>query len=157
MFYFLHQLGCYQPHALVTVMTNYVHAKRKQYDKKTHYTNKGFQIDNEILRIEKKWCKMVELNSKGIYTLDDLIKYNLSNFKNDLLRLWKDVLYCDLNTTKGTKNDNKYNNVNWWSELNYNNFKYHRIQLNKLIELDPKNTKKIVANLIDKKVDFLNV
>jgi hypothetical protein len=141
---------------------NYVQLKNqrhfiKLYDKKTHYTNKGFQIDNEIFRIEKKWCKMVELNNKGIYTLNDLITFDLSNFKSDLLRLWLNVLYCDLNTIIGTKNDNKYNNVNWWTELNYDNFKYHRKQLNKLLELDPNNSKKIVANLINKKVDFLNM
>ncbi|TLP80927.1 hypothetical protein [Maribacter sp. ACAM166] len=141
---------------------NYIQVKNqrhfiKLYDKKTHYTNKGFKIDNEIMRIEKKWCKMVELNDKGIYTLNDLIKHDLSTLKSDLLRLWQEVLYCDLEMIKATKNDNKYNNVNWWSELNYENFKYHRSQLNKLIDLNPNNPKKIVSNLIDLKVDFLNM
>ena len=141
---------------------NYIQLKNqrhfiKLYDKKTHYKNRGFQIDNEIMRIEKKWCKMIELNKKGIYTLNDLINYDLSNFKGDLLRLWQDVMFCDINTIKDTKNDNKYNNVNWWNELNYENFKYHRNQLNKMLELNPNNNKKIVANLIAKKVDFLNM
>ncbi len=140
---------------------NYIQLKNqrhfiKLYDKKTHYQNKGFQIDNEIMRLEKKWCKMIELNNKGIYTLEDLIKYDLRNFKSDLLKLWQDVLYCDLKTIKGTKNDNKYNNVNWWNQLKYENFKYHRNQLNNLLELNPNNTKKTIANLIEKKVDFLN-
>jgi hypothetical protein len=129
----------------------------KIYDKKTHYAKKGFQIDKEIMRIEKKWCKMFELNSKGIYTLHDLINYDLSNFKTDLLQLWQDVLFCDLETIRSTKNDNKYNNVMWWSTLKYENFKYHRNQLNKLIKSNPSNVKNIVSNLISEKVDFLNM
>ena len=140
---------------------NYVQTKNQRhyvkiYDKKTHYANKGFVIDNEIMRIEKKWCKMVELNGKGIFTLHDLIRYDLSNFKQDLQTMWNDVLFCDLQTTKGTKYENKYNNINWWGALNYERFKYHTNNLNKLINSDPKNLKNIVSNLISKKVDFLN-
>lgn len=69
-------------------LTNYQRHFIKLYDKRTHYENKGFEIDTEIFRIEKKWSKMVELNNKGIYTLNDLIKYGLHNFKSDLLNLW---------------------------------------------------------------------
>ena len=140
---------------------NYIQTKNQRhyvkiYDKKTHYTNKGFVIDNEIMRIEKKWCKMVELNGRGIFTLSDLIAYDLSHFKQDLQTMWNDVLFCDLHTIKGTKYENKYNNINWWDALNYEQFKYHRNNLNKLINSDPKNLKNIVSNLISKKVDFLN-
>jgi len=128
----------------------------KFYDKKTHYTNKGFDIDKEIMRIEKKWSKMIELNKKGIYTLADLLKYDLINFKTDLVKLWQNVLYCNLDTVKGTKNEYRYTNVNWWRSLNYSNFKYHRNQLNKLLEKNPNNTKNIVQELIEKKCDYLN-
>ena len=39
---------------------NYIQTKNqrhfiKLYDKRTHYVNKGFEIDTEIFRIEKKW------------------------------------------------------------------------------------------------------
>lgn len=140
---------------------NYIQTKSQRhyvkiYDKKTHYINKGFDIDNEIMRIEKKWCKMVELNSRGIYTLYDLINYDLSIFKKDLQAMWNNVLFCDLKTIEGTKYENKYSNLNWWDTLNYEKFKYHRNNLNKLIKSDPKNIKNIVSNLISQKVDFLN-
>jgi hypothetical protein len=129
----------------------------KIYDKKTHYQNKGFQIDNDIMRIEKKWRKMVELNEKGIYTLKDLLNYDLINFKNDLLNLWDDVLYCDFDTVKGTKYEDKYTNVNWWERLSYDKLKYHRNNLNKIIKKDSDNIKNQISKLISSKVDFLNV
>lgn len=128
----------------------------KIYDKKTHYANKGFQIENETMRIEKKWCKMVELNSRGIYTLDDLIRHGLDRFKGDLVKLWQDVLFCDLNTLKETRHNNKYNNINWWRQQPYEKFKYHRNNLNKLIKSDQDNLKNVIENLIIEKVDLLN-
>ena len=131
----------------------------KLYDKRTHYVNKGFEIDAEIFRIEKKWSKMVELNNKGIYTLDDLIKHDLINFKSDLLNLWNDVLFYDWQSLKGLKHNVSYSNVNYWLELketNYNNFKYHRNNLNNLINKQPNNLKKQIADLISNKVDLLN-
>ncbi|WP_282031712.1 hypothetical protein [Winogradskyella eximia] len=141
---------------------NYIQIKNQRhyskfYDKKTHYANKGFKIDNEIMRIEKKWSKMTELNQKGIYTLDDLINYDLRNFKTDLLKMWNNVLYCDFETVKGSKNEFKYSNANWWQSLNYENFKYHRNQLNKLITKNPNNIKNLVSELIAKKCDLLNI
>ena len=132
----------------------------KLYDKRTHYVNKGFEIDTEIFRIEKKWSKMVELNDKGIYTLNDLIKHDLLNFKSDLLNLWNDVLFYDWQSLKGLKHNVSYSNVNYWLELketNYNNFKYHRNNLNNLIKNQPNNLKKQIADLISNKVDLLNV
>lgn len=139
---------------------NYIQFKNqrhfnKLYDKKTHYVNKGFKIENEIMRIEKKYSKMLELNSKGIYTLQDLLNYDLSNFKGDLLQLWQNVLYCDLETVKGTKNEYKYTNVNWWQSLKYHNFKYHRNQLNKILRKTPNNIKHTIEKLIDLKCDLL--
>ena len=141
---------------------NYIQATNQRhfikiYDKKTHYKNKGFQIDIDIMRIEKKWRKMVELNNKGIYTLKDLLNYGLSNFKTDLLKEWSKVLYCDFNTVKGTKYEDKYTNVNWWERLSYDKLKYHRNNLNKMIKKDSNNIKNQISRLISSKVDFLNV
>ena len=132
----------------------------KLYDKRTHYINKGFEIDTEIFRIEKKWSKMVELNDKGIYTLNDLINHDLLNFKSDLLNLWNDVLFYDWQCLKDLKHNISYSNVNYWLELkeaNYDNFKYHRKTLNNLIKKQPNNLKKQIADLISNKVDLLNI
>ena len=128
----------------------------KLYDKRAHYKNKGFVIDEDIMRIEKKWCKMIELNNRAVFTLDDLLNYNLLNFKNDLLMMWANVLFCDLETIKNTKYNNRYNNINWWEQLRQSNFKYHRDILNKRIQSNPKNIKNIITNLITQKADLLN-
>ena len=143
---------------------NYIQTKNqrhfiKLYDKRTHYVNKGFEIDTEIFRIEKKWSKMVELNDKGIFTLNDLIKHDLLNFKSDLLNLWNDVLFYDWQSLKGLKHNVSYSTVIYCLELketNYNNFKYHRNNLNNLIKKQPNNLKKQIAVLISNQVDLLN-
>ena len=130
----------------------------KIYDKKTHYENRGFEIEQKhIMRVEKKWRKMIELNNKGIYTLDHLINYGLINFKNDLLKLWDNVLYCDFSLVENTKFENKYTNDNWWDRLNYDQLKYHRNNLNKIIKKNTDNIKNIISKLISSKVDILNV
>jgi len=107
--------------------------------------------------VEKKWRKMIELNNKGIYTLEHLINYGLINFKNDLLKLWDNVLYCDFSLVENTKFENKYTNVNWWERLNYDQLKYHRNNLNKIIKKNTDNIKNIISKLISSKVDILNV
>jgi len=95
------------------------------------------------------------LNTKtgevGTYTIDDLINYDLINFKKDLLNLWNDFLYCDLNTIKETNYEHKYNNINWWEQLKKSNFKYRRNNLNKIIKSNPENIKNIISNLISQK------
>ena len=100
---------------------------------------------------------MVELNNKGIFTLKDVLNYGLRNFKKDLLKEWSNVLYCDFNTVKGTKYENKYTNVNWWDRLSYDKLKYHRNNLNKIIKNDSDNIKNQISRLISSKVDFLNI
>ena len=143
---------------------NYIQTKNqrhfiKLYDKRTHYKNKGFEIDNDIFRIEKKYSKMVELNRKGIYNLNDLIKHDLSRFKGELLKLWNSVLFYDWSILDCTKYKNTYNNTNYWLDLaenNYSNFKYHKRNLNNIVNKNPQNIKKQITELISKKVDLLN-
>jgi len=100
---------------------------------------------------------MIELNTKGIHTINDLLNYGLENFKEGLLKEWRNVLYCDFNTVKGTKYENKYTNVNWWDRLSYDKLKYHRNNLNKIIKNDSDNIKNQISRLISSKVDFLNI
>jgi hypothetical protein len=143
---------------------NYIQTKNqrhliKLYDKRAHYEKKGFEINNEIFRVEKKYSKMVELNRKGIYNLSDLIQYDISNFKDELLKLWCNVLFYDKEPLENTKYKNTYSNINYWLELldnQYENFKYHKKNLNRIINKNPNNIKKQIAELISEKVDLLN-
>ncbi len=140
---------------------NYIQTKNQRhtnkfYNKKKHYYNKGYYIENEIMRIEKKYSRMKELNQRGIYTLNDLLDYGLINFKGDLIKMWDNVLYCDLDALKGSKNEYKYKSLIFWEDLKYDNFKYHRNQLNALINKNPNNMKKQISDLIDAKCEILN-
>lgn len=140
---------------------NYIQSKYqrhiiKMYDKRTHYKNKGFIIKNEILRFEIKYTKMRFLNDKGIYNLQDLLDYGLIHFKTDLLKEWDNVLICDKSIINKTKYKDRYDNINFWLDLNYNNFKYHRNNLKRLTAKHPDNIKKKIADLIVNKCEMLN-
>ena len=140
---------------------NYIQSRKqrhiiKLYDKKTHYTNQGFDILEETMRVEIKFCKMHQLNQLGIFTLADLINYDLSNFKEQLLKEWDNVLLFDDKVLKGSKNEGKYSSSFYWQTLNSELFKYHRYKLKTLISETSNNLHKSVRDLIDEKVDILN-
>ena len=138
---------------------NQIKAQRffvKIYDKMTHYKSKGFKIDNETLRIEKKYSKSEDLHKIGIYTMKDLIEYGLHNFKPMLLDMWDNVIYYDNNLLKNHPNRYKYNSIDYWQSLTKRQRKYELEKLNKLYKENPESIKNIVSNLISKKVDFLN-
>jgi len=128
----------------------------KIYDKRRRY-KKYFQIDKDILRFELKFNRMEYLNKKGIHTLKDLLNYGLHNFKGRLINEWNNVIYYDKTSIKDEKKQLQYSNPNYWLELKRDNFKYHRKQLNKLINKNTKNIKGQIAELIAKKIDFLNM
>lgn len=141
---------------------NYIQAQHqrhifKLYDKKTHYTNKGFNIQDEVLRIEIKYRKMHDLNRKGIKTLADLLKYGLENFSCDLLKQWQNVIFYDFKALQGSKYEHQYSNPNYWENLNYENLKYHRANLNRITEVNPENSKIKIAELIEQKANLLNI
>lgn len=129
----------------------------KLYNKRKHYEKKGFIIDWEILRIEKKWHKMWELNQREIYTLADLLNYGLDSFTPDLLKEWESVLFYDWQTLDGTKYEANYSNPNFWLKLKRENFKYHRRKLNDLIRQNPSNIKYHIAQLVNAKAKELNI
>ena len=138
---------------------NQVKAQRffvKIYDKRTHYQNKGFKIDNEILRIEKKYSKSEELHKLGIYTMQDLINYGLNNFKPMLLDLWNNTTYYDKKLLKDYPNRYNYNSIDYWQGLTKRQRKYQLEKLNNLYKQNRESMKNIVSNLISRKVDCLN-
>lgn len=138
----------------------------KIYNKALHYKSKGFEIDTEIMRFEIKYTKMQKLNERGIFSLHDLINYGLHNFKKDLLNEWQNVFYFD-NTiqidplsTKTEKALLEYSNPNYWTGLLANNqsknFTYHKNQLKKIIFEKSEKIQNLTAEIISKKIDFLN-
>jgi hypothetical protein len=138
----------------------------KIYNKALHYKSKGFKIKTEIMRFEIKYTKMQKLNEKGIFSLQDLINYGLHNFKNEILNEWQNVLYYDNTiqidplTTKLKKAVLEYSNPNYWTGLLANNqnknFTYHKKQLKKIIEKNSNKVQDLKAEIMSKKIDFLN-
>lgn len=144
---------------------NYIQAKHQRYilkiyDKKTHYINKGFNIQNEILRFEIKYTKTEDLKTlikhKGNIYFSHILKFGLENFTPILLKHWQDVIFYDSKALKGTPHEHTYNNPNFWDNLTYEGLKYHRGNLNKILLLYPKNLKFKIAELIKDKAVFLN-
>lgn len=138
----------------------------KIYNKALHYKSKGFKIKDEIMRFEIKYTKMQKLNEKGIFCLQDLINYGLDNFKDEVLNEWKNVLYYDNTiqidhlTTKLKRAVLEYSNPNYWTGLLANsqnkNFTYHKNQLKKIIEKNSNKVQDLTAEIMSKKIDFLN-
>jgi hypothetical protein len=140
---------------------NYIQVRHQRYfikiyDKQKHYTNKGFKIDNEILRFEIKYSKLYDLQQLGIYTLEDLLNYDLKNFKTILIKEWNNILFYDTKVFKKTKYEYKYSNAVYWLNLNKGLFKYHRNNLKNIVVKHKENIKKEIAELIQDKCDILN-
>lgn len=91
----------------------------KIYDKRKHYSGKGFQIDNEILRFEIKLMKMEKLNKKGIHNLSDLLEYGLQNvYPEFLVKEWESIFFYDFTIHKKENNQLlNYKNPLYWKEL----------------------------------------
>jgi hypothetical protein len=127
----------------------------KIYNKRKHYEKQGYLIDKEIFRFEIKYRKMKALNDGGIHTLHDLYDADFKGFKEVLLTEWNNVLFADSEALKGHKNEYKYRNLNYWTELNSNKLKYHRNQLNKVLKNCPDNSKYNISERIKSKAEFL--
>lgn len=140
---------------------NYLQASKQQYiikiyDKKLHYERNGYDKTDELLRFEIRYLKMHSLKQLGIYTMQDLLNFNLENFKPILLKHWENVLFYDAEALSEIKNKYEYNNPKYWLDLKPNNLKYHRRTLQNLTRKNNGNVKKKVYNLISNKVDLLN-
>ena len=129
----------------------------KIYDKRKHYKSKGFDIPNDIIRIEIKYRKMHDLNEKGIYTLHDLLNYGLHNFTPQLLKEWGNVLYYDEYLFKDTKEEQTLSNPNYWDNLTTEQLKYQRKKINNIYKNNSQSLKNKIVVLIQEKAKLLNI
>ncbi|MGM0931948.1 MAG: hypothetical protein ACQEWD_00735 [Bacteroidota bacterium] len=129
----------------------------KLYNKSLQY--KKFNPKTEIMRFEIKYKKMPKINAKGIYTLEDLEKYDLQGFRNDLIAEWENILYFDTTINHKTTLLNKFNNLNYWIDLLENKSRsFYYKQRNKLTELtlnNSENIQKQISEIMSAKIDFL--
>lgn len=99
---------------------------------------------------------MHPLKKMGIYTMQDLLDFDLKNFRPILLKQWESILFYDATSLYNIKNKYEYNNPKYWIDLKPNNFKYHCKRLQKLTREKNGTIKKDIYKLIDKKISILN-
>lgn len=120
----------------------------KIYNKKKHYEAKGYNINNEILRIELKFTRMAMFHKKNIFTIKDLFDYGLFNLVHGLIYAWEDVLFYDYLELDYTDKKDKYSNLNYWDSLKPENFKYHRNQMKQKVGTNPLHLKKRISIIL---------
>lgn len=132
----------------------------KIYDKQLQYNAQGLQ--QPTLRIEVKHKKMVDLNLKGIRTLEDLMKReSLIFFRKDLLKKLDELLLFDSEIKEiGKDLELKYaewSNPNYWFELTKQQRCRERKNYEKVLNEDSDHLHKRLISLVNQKLDFLGV
>ena len=155
----LHKTIPFEPNTY-TRKGNFVQARKQQYiikvyDKKMQYQENGYNGTAELLRFEIRYLKMQPLKQLKIYTMQDILDFGIENFKPILLEHWRNILFYETEALRNIKKKYHYNNPKYWKDLKKENFKYHRRNLNKLIEINNGTLKSEVHNLIDAKVKLL--
>lgn len=139
---------------------NYIQAKHSQYvvkiyDKRQHYVNKGFVIDNEILRFEIKYLKLEKLKKLSIYTLHDLIDYGLNNLVFYLVEEWQQILFYDYTITSNSSAIKNYCNPLYWNNLieqkRYSAYYKHQNKLKELVKNTSAQIQLTISELIKQK------
>jgi hypothetical protein len=143
----------------------YYHVQRSQkiyklYDKSRHMKNLGKKAPTNLFRMENKYTKMEEFHRQNIHTLADLLSTNLPELvQKTLLKEWEGVLYFDEKILENHPNKDNYGNIRYWEKLiskHYENFKYHRSQLNRIYENSPLCDKSTIKRKIIEKTRMLN-
>jgi len=126
---------------------NYRVTKHQRFWIKVYNKGEHFKRPNNILRIELKYKKMIDLNKLGLYTLKDLTNPNIYNQLLELLVVkWGECIVYDYSIkTDSLKPLEKtkllqYQNTNYW--LNLSNQERQR-QKSKLRDLSNKFGSKI--------------
>ena len=133
----------------------------KLYNKRKHYTNQGYKINNETLRFELKYTVMRSINDLGVFCVKDLEK-GLESFKKPLLNAWDNILLYDHTTDYylPEKARLEYSNPNYWMSLKQTNqrtFKKHSNNLRNLNIIHSKGiylqTQGAIDNMIDRIIE----
>lgn len=110
----------------------------KLYDKALHYNAKGFNVKGEVLRFEIKYKKMQILNGLGIYTLNDIARFNWERFNYLLTSQWSKIIYAPKHECVSSMRLLQFQNERHWTNLMKNNrrstFYKHRKELENHLE-----------------------
>ena len=139
-----------KPHNL-----NYKASKHQRFWLKVYNKGEHFKRPNNILRIELKYKKMIDLNKLGLFTLENL---RIPNIYNNLLELlvtkWNECIIYDysIKTDQLTNLENKkilqYQNTNYWLNLSNQERKRQRTKLRELSITHGNNIQQEVKEMI---------
>ena len=128
----------------------------KIYDKALQYN----QLEN-ILRIECKYIRMIELNRLGIHSFKDLRKFEIyPELRRILLDKWNEVLFIDetikRKELKKKQRESLYNylNPNYWLKIAKNEtYKYNKeeIKYKSIVSKHSDNLQNQIYNIINEK------
>lgn len=131
----------------------------KIYNKALHYTGKGYEFEEEIMRFEIKFLVMEKLNKLGIYTLDDLMNFDFSLFKVMLLKEWNKILFFESSLMNMEGFNLKYASQIFWKDLinreSLSAYYKHRNKLNRFSIINSSNVKSQVNEAVSLKIDKL--
>lgn len=109
----------------------YKECEHKHFYIKTYDKARQYNQPKDILRIECKYIKMVELNRLGVYLFKDLKKTEIyPKLRHILIDKWNEVLFIDETikrkelTGKQSKSFNNFINPNYWIKIAKNKKSY---------------------------------
>lgn len=129
----------------------------KIYDKRKHYSSKGYKFNTDVMRFEIKYTKMSFWHDKDVFTLEDLLNKDFGlNCVTMLSEKWMEILFYDFEVFDNPNSEHKYSNPIFWGRLNNRQLRHHHNKLKKLIQENSKSAKERINNLILEKDTSLN-
>ncbi|MBS9767067.1 MAG: hypothetical protein KGV44_05960 [Flavobacteriaceae bacterium] len=142
---------------------NFAQVKHNRYYIKIYSKSYQYKIPNNVLRVEIKLMKSIEINPLGIKTFADFTPKTLNNAKGKLIKTFDEVVYYDNTISEGklTKVQKKqlknFLNIRYWlDEVNPNHRDRPKKQLSNFIIKYSKNLKEKIKQEIDKKCVIIN-
>lgn len=132
----------------------------KVYDKAKQYRQMNNELYSlEILRIEVKQIRWHKYRKDRIYSLDDFNKCDKSQFINDLISKWQEVVFYNPQSNQSNFEE-RYSNPNYWVSLIGKNFKtYYRhvLKLRTMNSESGNDIQEAIKWLILDKINYLNL
>lgn len=142
---------------------NYAQVEHQRYFIKIYNKSMQYAINDNILRIELKFRKSIELHNLGIKTLNDINTSTLEEAKKLILQRLSEIVYFDYTIRKNELSKPKqnalyrYSNIDYWlDELKPNHRHREKEKLAKLIANNSDSLKEKIKEQIVKKCVIIN-
>lgn len=142
---------------------NYYQVKHQQYLLKLYDKGKQYGMGYNSLRVELKFLRMQEMNTIGIFTLEDINYTILNKAREVLLKRFDEVVYYDKTIRKNKLSTNEkkdlknYKNPRYWiDDLKPQHRDRHKKKLQKLINYHSKKLHSKIRHMIIKKCVMIN-